>query len=269
MCTPQGTSCSCGPAFCKCGKEPLSLKKQLILISSPCVDYVGFLENDAESIKKLLSRNEVKTVLFLPYASEMYDTHYKKVKAAFKKWDYEVESIHNLPCPCQALDTCQAIYVGGGNSYLLLKTLYDLNLMCLLRKRVLEDGVPYIGACAGATVAARNIGTTLDMPIVHPPSLEALNFVPFNIYVKYTGPIFIEQFKGEVNDMRICEYRQQNEDAVILALRPGCTLIVDELTATLAGNKGAKVFRKQRVPVEYTPGDDMSFLLKVEYGYYS
>lgn len=59
---------------------------------------------------------------------------------------YETEGIHKFANPVDAVNSAQCVYIGGGNTFVLLKTLYDLNLIEAIRKRVLEDGMPYMGS---------------------------------------------------------------------------------------------------------------------------
>lgn len=62
---------------------------------------------------------------------------------------FEVKSIHNEENQVEAVQNSQAIFIGGGNTFRLLKKLYDLKLIDAIRKRVLQDGIPYMGASAG------------------------------------------------------------------------------------------------------------------------
>lgn len=113
----------------------------------------------------------MKEVTFIPFADahKKYDDYTRKVADAFGPWGYQVKGLHRTPNPVQAIENAQCIFIGGGNTFLLLKTLYDLKLIETIRQTVLEKGVPYIGTSAGTNVATASIHTTNDMPIVYPP----------------------------------------------------------------------------------------------------
>lgn len=209
-----------------------------------------------------MQRNKVSTVLFVPYALSDHDAYLEKVEQPFKKWGYKVDGIHKQEHPVDSIGSSEAIFIGGGNTFRLLKTLYDLNLIEAIRKRVLQDGVPYIGASAGTNIATRSIHTTNDMPIVYPPSFEALKLVPFNINPHYIDAEPHSKHKGETREERIIQYLEEKESTTVLGLREGSTLHVEGPVATLTGILGARLFLKNKEPTEIYVGEDLSFLLK-------
>lgn len=155
---------------------------------------------------------------------------------------YKIESIHQLENPVHAIEKAEALFVGGGNTFLLLSTLYKLDLIGIIRKRVLQDGVPYIGSSAGTNVATRSIHTTNDMPIVYPPSFEALKLVPFNINPHYLDVDVKSTHKGETREERILQFLEQDEAGPVLGLREGCALHVEGNVAVLKGIHNARLF---------------------------
>lgn len=171
-----------------------------------------------------------------------YDKYYAKVRPVFQKIGFECESIHMSKEPKKALEQSDAIFIGGGNTFLLLYTLYEKDLIATIRKRVLDDGVPYMGSSAGTNVATNNICTTNDMPIIHPRSFEALNLVPFNINPHYLDVPESETHKGETRDERIKEYMELTK-RMVLGLREGCILLVESDTITVLGVSGAVLFQ--------------------------
>lgn len=209
-------------------------------------------------------RNNVERVLFIPYASakpNSYDDYTEKVRNPLQSWGIQVTGIHESSDVVQAVKQAQAIFIGGGNTFLLLKTLYDKHLVEAIRSRVLDDGIPYIGSSAGTNVATHSIHTTNDMPIVLPPTFYALQLTPFNINPHYLDPLTDGTHKGETREERIFEFHCVSNNPV-LGLREGSALLVNNEKATLVGHTAARFFQRDQEPQEFPVGADFSFLFK-------
>lgn len=160
---------------------------------------------------------------------------------------FQCDSIHRCGDPREAVKKAEAIFVGGGNTFLLLKTLYETNIVETIRQRVLEDGIPYIGSSAGTNVATVNICTTNDMPIVYPPTFDALNLVSFNInphyYVETDEIKGNSTHRGETRDERIFQYLELANVPPVLGMKEGCTLSVEGDIYLIKGVNNAVFFQ--------------------------
>ena len=224
--------------------------KRVLLISNSTLHGSGYLDHAETEIRDFLGG--IERVLFVPFALYDRDAYAKRTRERFASLGYELESIHRASDKQQAVRDAEAIFIGGGNTFRLLKELYDFDLLSVMRERV-ESGIPYIGSSAGSNVAAPTIRTTNDMPIVEPPSLKALGLVPFQINPHYLDPDPNTTHMGETREERILQFLEENETPVV-GLREGAMVRVAEGSYLLKGSTGARIFLKGRQPVEVGPG---------------
>lgn len=147
--------------------------KRLLLISSSNVHGYGYLDHAESEIRGFLG--SIQHIVFVPYALHDRDAYFDKVRERFQRMGFSMESVHSTSAPRELMEKAEAIFVGGGNTFRLLKALYDHDLLEVVRRRV-EAGIPYIGSSAGSIVACPTLKTTKDMPVVQPPSFDALGF---------------------------------------------------------------------------------------------
>jgi dipeptidase E len=223
---------------------------RLLLISNSTLHGSGYLDHAASEIQDFLGA--VKRVLFVPFALHDQDKYAAQARARFEKMGYELDSIHTTNEPAKAVREYDAIFIGGGNTFRLLKALYDHDLIDAIRQRV-REGMLYIGSSAGSNVAAPTIRTTNDMPIVQPPSFDALGLVRFQINPHYLDADPDSTHKGETREERLIQFLEENETPVV-GLREGAMLRIENGKTLLKGSTGARVFRRGDEPVEALPG---------------
>ncbi|XP_008303007.1 alpha-aspartyl dipeptidase [Stegastes partitus] len=253
------------------------MKRRLLLVSNSTLHGSGYLDHCQQHISSFFGK-DVKKVLFVPYALHDRDAYTKTARDKFRTLGYDVSSIHEASDPVDAVRTADGIFIGGGNTFRLLKSLYDNKVVTEIRRRVMEDGVPYMGSSAGTNVATVSINTTNDMPIVYPPSFAAIGLVPFNINPHYldadpasrhmgVSPEHRDRFQEAdkstpcSREQRITQYHEESDTPSVLGLREGSMLLVEGNRATLLGTTKARLFTRGKPTVEYEPGSDLSFLL--------
>ncbi|CAJ1078542.1 alpha-aspartyl dipeptidase [Xyrichtys novacula] len=236
------------------------MKRRLLLVSNSTLHGSGYLDHCQTHISDFFGK-DVKRVLFVPYALHDRDAYTKTARDKFKTLGFEVDGIHEASDPVDAVRKAEAIFIGGGNTFRLLKSLYENQVVTEIRKRVLEDGVPYMGSSAGTNVATVSINTTNDMPIVYPPSFCAIGLVPFNINPHYLDADPSSRHMGETREQRITQFHEEPDTPSVLGLREGSMLLVEGNKATLLGTTRARLFTRGKHSVEYSPGSDLSFLL--------
>lgn len=231
-------------------------RSRLILFSTSTVFGGEYLDYAEGELRDFLGR--IGRVLFVPFALHDASVYAGRVRKRFVQVGYELDSLHKASDMKEAVKSAEAIFIGGGNTFRLLKALYDHDLLGVIGERV-GEGMPYIGSSAGSNVAAPTIKTTNDMPIVQPPSFEALNLVPFQINPHYLDPDPNSKHMGETRAERIQQFLEENETRVI-GLREGAWLRIEQGTCELKGNGGARLFRRKLPVIELENGSIDRFL---------
>jgi dipeptidase E len=232
--------------------------KHVLLVSNSTVYGRGYLDHVAEEIRNLLG--SAKRILFFPFALHDRDAYAAKVKARFAEIGYLLESAHEAENPRKSVEEADAIFIGGGNTFRLLKSLQDRDLIEPIRQKI-RSGAPYIGSSAGSNVAGPTIKTTKDMPIVQPRSFDSLGLVPFQISPHYLDPDPNSQHMGETQEERILQFLEEN-DTPVVGMREGAWLLAEDDRVTLKGLTGARIFRSGSDPVETNPNSDISELVR-------
>lgn len=236
------------------------MSRNLLLISNSTLHGSGYLDHCADNIKDFLGTR--KTVVFIPFArpgGRSHDAYTKVARDRFAMLGYNLSGVHEAGDMQAAIRQADGIFIGGGNTFVLLTGLYKHNLINTIRGEV-ANGKPYIGTSAGSNVATRSIMTTNDMPIMYPPTFEALNLVPFNLNPHYLDPDPNSTHMGETRKTRIKEFHVFN-DVPVVGLREGAILHVTGDRMILKGTTGARLMEAGKEAVEYQPGADLSFLL--------
>ena len=158
--------------------------------------------------------------------------------------------------PHETLAQAEALFMGGGNTYALLKRLRESGLLPAIRERVMA-GMPYLGASAGSNVAGPTILTTNDWNVVGLDRFDALGLVSFNInpHYKETDPAMAPG--SETRDERIAEYHVVNANPVV-GLEEGALVRVENGVVTARGTARVKIFRPGQAPTWHQPGERLA-----------
>jgi dipeptidase E len=228
--------------------------RQLLLISNSTQHGSGYLDHAEKEIRDCLG--SARKIAFVPFALYDRNRYATQARERFAAMGYTLASLHDASNPQLELAETDAVFVGGGNTFRLLKGLYEFNLLEAIRRKV-DAGAPYVGSSAGSIVACPSLRTTKDMPIVQPPSFDALGLVQFQISPHYLDPDPSSTHMGETQEERIRQFLEEN-DAAVVGLREGAMLRVLGESVTLKGSMGARVFRRGAEPEEVATGAELS-----------
>jgi dipeptidase E len=241
----------------------MSLNRILAISSSRVAD-AGYLQNAEPLIHHFLGESHL-TIAFIPFAlvTGDYEGYTSLVKKALQGLPYSIETVQPDRAK-EILGQADVMMVGGGNTFKLLHDIYELKLLDIIRDKV-NKGVPYIGWSAGSNILGPTIGTTNDMPVIAPKSLNALGLLPFQINPHYNN-FLPAGHQGETRDQRLQEFVNLNPGVPIIGLPEGTALMLDQNKLQYIGPLPGFLFSSEEegsgmIKKEINAGDDLSFLL--------
>lgn len=236
-------------------------KRNLLIVSTSTVHGKPYLSYLTDEIKAHFF--DVSEIVFIPFARPggmTWDEYTEVARKYFASIGIAVKGIHEFDDMTLGLQSAQGVFTGGGNTFVLLKEVWEQGVMETLREKI-KDGMPYMGTSAGSNLTGQTINNTNDMPIVYPPTFEAVGAIPFNINPHYLDPDPTSRHMGETRETRIKEYLTYN-DLRVVGLREGSYLKVNGNNISLGGELSMRVFEKGNEPYEVEAGSDVSFLMK-------
>jgi dipeptidase E len=231
---------------------------KILLLSTSSVHSTPYLEYCTPLLEQYYSG--IKELLFIPYARPSglsWEEYTAKCAARFRKMDISVVGAHHIENNPERIKDFGAVFIGGGNTFLLLNDLYKFGMVDTIHEAVLSGDIQYMGTSAGSNIGGLTINTTNDMPIVYPPSFSALGLVGYNLNPHYIDPDPSSKHMGETRATRIAEFhsREDNSQAVV-GLREGSGLLIQEGKTILTGDLSARIFEQGKKPYEISPDED-------------
>jgi dipeptidase E len=190
-----------------------------LMISATTLSGRGSLEHAAEELRDLYA--DVSRILLINFASlpEDRDAYAVRMQRDFSRIDerFKVDSLHAVKIAeaRRVVREAEAVFVSGGNTFLLLRELYDRDCVELLSERVF-GGLPYAGSSAGSNLAGIEIGTTNDFPITDVPTRRSLGILAavFNPH----HPDADEEAAYGSRQWKIRQYARYNPDKPVLGV---------------------------------------------------
>ena len=218
--------------------------KNALLISASSYQDTGYLRHCKNWVKEFLGECGKEEILFIPYAGVRRTNDEYEQRVIDRLKNSNIKSIHHYEDKISAIKNARSIAVGGGNTFMLLYTLYKLNLIEPIKEAV-ANGAKYFGWSAGANIAGKTMMTTNDMPIIMPKSFDSLNIFPYQI-----NPHFISGklagHNGESREERLEEFLIANPKETIYALPEGTALLMAGSEAEVIGHSEILKFEYQK-----------------------
>lgn len=221
----------------------------MFLIGSSLYGDGKHLAHCEHGLKEFLGSMEQGDVIaYIPYATEDWLTYSRKAEDTFSKLGYTAKSVIDFLHPSLLLNDqkTKAIFVEGGDAFLLCKMLKRFNLENLISRDVKNGSKKYIGSGAGVVIVCPVIPNL-------PMGIKALNLIDLQIS-PYCVPKGLTYKTEREDNVLLKEYRRQYNNPVI-GLPDGSWVEVKNGDIVLSGLEWADVHRKAEQGTLWLPGE--------------
>ena len=209
-------------------------------------------DSDQTTILDTLFINSLpkKEILYIPIAMERdvigYEACYDwltNVVSRLSSDFFDISMILNLE-EIKNIKKFPAIYIGGGNTYKLLKAINQSGFSEILRDYIQSGGIVY-GGSAGAIILGKDISAVIDENTKY----NYNSSIGLSLIGKYSIICHYEEGKNE----RIVNYLGRNNNPVI-AIPEGVGLVVKDNSMTVVGVGPITIFEDKHSSKKVMPG---------------
>ena len=196
---------------------------ELHLFSTPGEDDIEWV---VEACRPHLETKHEPTLAYLPLASLFAEKWLAETERSFSGLA-RVVALNTETMELAAMESilrrADAVYIPGGNTFLLNHRLHISHLLPYLHQK-LQAGLPAVGVSAGTVLCGPNILTSNDLNMVGTPHFDGLNMTPFNFNVHYEDQA--------QRDNWLIEYQSFHENPILL-LEDGAYIRIRGKSTTL------------------------------------
>jgi dipeptidase E len=211
----------------------------LHLFSTPGENDIRYI---VEASRPYLSGKSDATIAFLPQAwlnvNHWLDHTVRAFDGLARVELIDTEQME-LPEMESILRRAQAVYISGGNTFLLNHRLHISRLMPYLRKKV-QAGLPVVGFSAGMILCGPNILTSHDLNTVGTSYFDGLDVTPFNFFAHYAR----DTYGQATHDDWLSDYHLFNDNPVVLLSDGAYVKVEGKKTSLVRGE--AWILRKDQ-----------------------
>ncbi|MBP7832387.1 MAG: Type 1 glutamine amidotransferase-like domain-containing protein [Candidatus Levybacteria bacterium] len=234
-----------------------------------------------DAIQPLLGgRTDVIVDTTAKATNEARDAQAEQLRVAFGELNITTHALHRMDQASRqsAIRDAQGFYIGGGNTGLLTSSIHaarhengklvdptstanEVSVADMYREAV-ANGVPVIGHSAGTMMMAEDIRTygLGDNIAFLRRSKKGLHADVTGLDLLSQGFTYFPHFND--NNALFNEMLEADPTLRVLAGRNGAYFAVNGMRMTIGGETSATLFQNAQEPKTFTPGTDVSYLLK-------